>query len=88
MNEIIINDYCVLLEITNNNNAFYEKGYRYMLEREKIGSKTMLLTSAEFNRLAMQAPLVHRMVEYINHPATCQCIRQQLLSDIAELEEK
>ena len=100
MSEIIINDDCVLIEIANKKNAFYEKGYRYMLEGKKLGSKTMLLTDAEFNRLAMEAPICKRMVDKLNvalsiyredHPEI-YIVQQpmqteQLLAEIAELEK-
>lgn len=62
-----------------------------------VNENQIALTADEFNRLAMQAPLVKRMVEFIK---TSYKIRQhgydthlktdakQLLADIAELEEK
>lgn len=37
MSETIINDDCVLIEITNPEYAFYKHGVRYMLEGKKPG---------------------------------------------------
>jgi hypothetical protein len=61
-----INDDCVLIEITNTENEFYKNGYRYVLEGKRLGSKTIILDDAEFNALALRAPMVGRMVDIID----------------------
>jgi hypothetical protein len=51
------------------------------------GKQETTITPAEFNRLAMEAPLVKRMVEFIKENTTYYDNGKKLLAEIAELEK-
>ena len=93
--EINITNTCQLEIETEPESTFL--GWKYAIgDGGSGGASTFatLTTDAEFNRLAMEAPIVKRMVEYIkcdyvgyavDYPRAC--MRDSLLTDIKALEK-
>lgn len=51
------------------------------------GKREMIISPAEFNRLALEAPLFKKVVDYLN-TYSHNNVGRQLLAEIAELEKK
>jgi hypothetical protein len=80
-----------LIDISENVGLWVNANGKYGIQS---GGRETTITDAEFNRLAMEAPFVQRLIEYarMNYQGderdySIYELRQKLLTEIAELEK-
>ena len=73
-----------LIDISENVGLWVNANGKYGIQS---GGRETTITDAEFNRLALEAPLFKKVVDYLN-TYSHNNVGRQLLAEIAELEKK